>query len=134
MAALRSKARSGRYVVRRTRSMHAGGGEGGAGRGNGCIKILKRKLAHHVLRLTVRVCGAGRLSARGRYLKGASRRLRKASTTTLKLKLSRAGVPVQEVNRLLNQFEQMREMMKRMQKGGLAKMMRGMKGFMPGMR
>jgi len=47
---------------------------------------------------------------------------------------SGAGVPVQEVNRLLNQFEQMREMMKRMQKGGLAKMMRGMKGFMPGMR
>ena len=45
-----------------------------------------------------------------------------------------AGVSVQEVNRLLNQFEQMREMMKRMQKGGLAKMMRGMKGFMPGMR
>jgi len=45
-----------------------------------------------------------------------------------------AGVPVQEVNRLLNQFEQMREMMKRMQKGGLAKIMRGMKGFMPRMR
>jgi len=45
-----------------------------------------------------------------------------------------AGVPVQEVNRLLNQFEQMREMMKRMQNGGLAKMMRGMKGFMPRMR
>jgi len=45
-----------------------------------------------------------------------------------------AGVPVQEVNRLLNQFEQMREMMKQMQKGGLAKMMRGMKGFMPGTR
>jgi len=45
-----------------------------------------------------------------------------------------AGVPVQEVNRLLNQFEQMREMMKIMQKGGLAKIMRGMKGFMPGMR
>ena len=45
-----------------------------------------------------------------------------------------AGVPVQEVNRLLNQFEQMREMMKKMQKGGLAKAMRGMKGFMPGMR
>ena len=45
-----------------------------------------------------------------------------------------AGVPVQEVNRLLNQFEQMQEMMKRIQKGGLAKMMRGMKGFMPGTR
>ena len=45
-----------------------------------------------------------------------------------------AGVAVQDVNRLLSQFEQMREMMKRMQKGGLAKMMRGMKGFMPGTR
>jgi signal recognition particle subunit SRP54 len=45
-----------------------------------------------------------------------------------------AGVQVQEVNRLLNQFEQMRTMMKTMQKGGLARMMRGMKGFMPGMR
>jgi signal recognition particle subunit SRP54 len=45
-----------------------------------------------------------------------------------------AGVPVQEVNRLLSQFEQMQEIMKKMQKGGVAKMMRGMKGFMPGMR
>ena len=43
-----------------------------------------------------------------------------------------AGVPVQEVNRLLAQFEQMRDMLKRMQKGGIAKMMRGMKGFLPG--
>jgi len=43
-----------------------------------------------------------------------------------------AGVPVQEVNRLLAQFEQMRDMMKRMQKGGIAKMMRGMKGLLPG--
>jgi signal recognition particle subunit SRP54 len=45
-----------------------------------------------------------------------------------------AGVPVQEVNRLLKQFEQMQTMMKRMQKGGLAKMMRGMKGMLPGIR
>jgi signal recognition particle subunit SRP54 len=41
-----------------------------------------------------------------------------------------AGVRVQEVNRLLNQFEQMQKMMKQMQKGGLARMMRGMKGMM----
>ena len=41
-------------------------------------------------------------------------------------------MPVQEVNRLLNQFEQMQKMMKQMQKGGMAKMMRGMKGMMPG--
>jgi signal recognition particle subunit SRP54 len=45
-----------------------------------------------------------------------------------------AGVPVQEVNRLLAQFEQMQKMMKMMKDGNLARMMRGMKGFMPGMR
>ncbi|MCG6874202.1 MAG: signal recognition particle protein [Betaproteobacteria bacterium] len=45
-----------------------------------------------------------------------------------------AGVPVQEVNRLLNQFAQMQKMMKQMQKGGLARMMKGMKGMLPGMR
>lgn len=40
-----------------------------------------------------------------------------------------AGVSVQEVNKLLKQFEQTREMMKRMQKGGLAKMMRALGHF-----
>ncbi len=45
-----------------------------------------------------------------------------------------AGVTVQEVNRLLGQFEQMQKMMKMMGKGGLAKMMRSMKGMLPGMR
>ena len=44
-----------------------------------------------------------------------------------------SGVQVQEVNRLLNQFEQMQKMMKQMSKGGLSKMMRGMKGRFPGM-
>ena len=45
-----------------------------------------------------------------------------------------AGVQVQEVNRLLNQFEQTQKVMKQFSKGGLQKMMRGMKGMMPGMR
>ena len=40
-----------------------------------------------------------------------------------------SGVPVQEINRLLSQFEQMRSMMKQMKKGGLAKMMRAMGGL-----
>lgn len=44
-----------------------------------------------------------------------------------------AGVSVQEVNRLLTQFEQAQKMMKMMSKGGLAKMMRSMKGMLPGM-
>jgi signal recognition particle subunit SRP54 len=45
-----------------------------------------------------------------------------------------AGVSVQEVNRLLNQFEQTQKMMKQFSKGGMQKMMRGMKGMLPGMR
>jgi signal recognition particle subunit SRP54 len=45
-----------------------------------------------------------------------------------------SGVQVQEVNRLLNQFEQTQKMMKQFSKGGMAKMMRGMKGMLPGMR
>ena len=45
-----------------------------------------------------------------------------------------AGVQVQEVNRLLNQFEQMQKMMKQFSKGGMGKLMRGMKGMIPGMR
>ena len=45
-----------------------------------------------------------------------------------------AGVSVQEVNRLLNQFEQTQKMMKMVSKGGMAKMMRSMKGMFPGMR
>lgn len=40
-----------------------------------------------------------------------------------------AGVPVQEVNRMLKQFEQMQDMMKQMKKGGMAKMMRAMGGI-----
>jgi len=43
-----------------------------------------------------------------------------------------AGVQVQEVNRLLNQFDQMQGMMKKMKGGGLMKLMKrmgGMKGL-----
>ncbi len=45
-----------------------------------------------------------------------------------------AGVTVQEVNRLLNQFEQSQKMMKMMSRGGMQKLMRGMKGVLPGLR
>ncbi|MCE4061660.1 signal recognition particle [Pandoraea anapnoica] len=45
-----------------------------------------------------------------------------------------AGVQVQEVNRMLNQYDQMRTMMKKLKGGGMMKMMRSMKGMMPGMR
>ena len=45
-----------------------------------------------------------------------------------------AGVQVQEVNRILKQFEQMQQMMKMMKGGHLQRMMRNMKGMLPGMR
>jgi signal recognition particle subunit SRP54 len=46
---------------------------------------------------------------------------------------SGSGTQVQDVNRLLKQFQQMQKMMKKMKKGGLKKMMRGMSKGFPGM-
>ncbi len=45
-----------------------------------------------------------------------------------------SGVQVQEVNRMLKQFEETQKMMKMFSKGGMAKMMRSMGGKLPGMR
>ena len=45
-----------------------------------------------------------------------------------------AGVSVQEVNRLLAQFEQAQKMMKMVAKGGVQKMLRGLRGGFPGLR
>ncbi len=44
-----------------------------------------------------------------------------------------AGVQVMHVNQLLKQFEQTQKMMKMFGNGGMAKMMRSMKGMLPGM-
>ncbi|TQV65432.1 MAG: signal recognition particle protein [Halothiobacillaceae bacterium] len=44
-----------------------------------------------------------------------------------------AGMQVQDVNKLLKQHADMRDMMKKLSGGGMAKLMRGMKGRMPGM-
>jgi signal recognition particle subunit SRP54 len=47
-----------------------------------------------------------------------------------------SGLQVQDVNRLLKQFTQMEKMMKKMARGGMKKMLRGMQGgsMPPGMR
>ncbi|MGJ8668613.1 MAG: signal recognition particle protein [Oceanococcus sp.] len=42
-----------------------------------------------------------------------------------------SGTQVPQINRLLKQHMQMQKMMKRMRKGGMQKMMRGMQGMMP---
>ncbi len=42
-----------------------------------------------------------------------------------------SGTQIQDINRLLKQFEQMQKMMKKMSKGGLGKMMKALKGKLP---
>jgi len=42
-----------------------------------------------------------------------------------------SGTQVQEVNRLIKQYDQLADMMKKMAGGGMAKMLRGLKGKMP---
>ncbi len=43
-----------------------------------------------------------------------------------------SGTQVQDINRMLKQFQQMQKAMKKMKGGGMAKMMRGMQGRFPG--
>ena len=85
-------AQSGAQLKQNVRLSVAGcaGGRGG----HSCIKVLKRKVTHGALVLKVRACAAGRLTARGRYVKTAQRKLRKAATVTLKLPLTGAGASV----------------------------------------
>lgn len=44
-----------------------------------------------------------------------------------------SGTEIQDVNRLLKQFNQMQKMMKKFSKGKMAKLMQGMKGGLPGL-
>jgi signal recognition particle subunit SRP54 len=44
-----------------------------------------------------------------------------------------SGARVQDVNRLLKQFEEMQKMMKMFSKGGIGKLMRGLSGKLPGL-
>jgi len=76
-----------------------------------------------VRRMEGMICSMTALERRKPELIKASRKRRIAAG---------AGVQVQEVNRMLNQFEQMQGMMKKMKGGGLMKMMKRM-GGMPGM-
>jgi signal recognition particle subunit SRP54 len=73
-----------------------------------------------VRRMTGIIHSMTRLERRKPELLKASRKRRIAAG---------AGVQVQEVNRLLNQFDQMRTMMKKMKGGGLMKMVRRMGGM-----
>ena len=67
----------------------------------------------------------------------SERRFPKTINGSRKKRIARgAGLQIQDVNRLLKQHQQMEKMMKKMSKGGMKRMMRGMPGggFPPGMR
>jgi hypothetical protein len=58
----------------------------------GCpIKILKRRIRHHVLILTIQTFGAGKLIASGKNLKTASKSVRGPTITTVRVRLSSKG-------------------------------------------
>jgi hypothetical protein len=58
----------------------------------GCpIKILKRRISHHVLILTIQTFGAGKVIVSGKNLKTASKSVRGPTTTTIRVRLSSKG-------------------------------------------
>ncbi len=60
----------------------------------GCpkVRILHRKIVRHTLVLKIQTLLAGRVSAGGKYLRTARKRVRKPSTFTLRVPLSRRGL------------------------------------------
>ena len=56
------------------------------------VRIIKHKLVRHTLILTVQTYAAGRLRCSGKNLKTVSRRLSKATRTTIKIRLTRRGI------------------------------------------
>jgi len=82
------------------------------------------KAERDVRRMEGIICSMTKLERRKPELIKAARKRRIATG---------AGVQVQDVNRLLNQFEQMQAMMKKMKGGGLMKMMKRMGGGMKGL-
>jgi hypothetical protein len=60
---------------------------------SGCaVRIMGHKVVGHTLLLTVQAFAAGRISAKGTNLQATFRRVSRATTTTLKVSLSRAGL------------------------------------------
>jgi hypothetical protein len=76
--------------------------EEGIVNGHLLFKILKRRVAHHTLLLTVKTFVPGSLVAAGKYLKRAARKLRRPSVVTLKLPLTGSGLGVLRRHHRLN--------------------------------
>ncbi len=102
----------------------------------GGIQSLMDKLPAHLTKAAADV-NPGQVDQQVRQLEGiicAMTPLERRKPDLIKASRKRriaagSGVAVQEVNKLLNQYEQMRGMMRQMQKGGFSKMMRRMAGI-----
>src|SRR5437868_9264941 len=102
---------------------------------SGCVDTVPAELARAAQSTTVDEKKIARIEG----IINSMTRLERAKPELIKASRKRriaagAGVTVQEVNQLLNQFEQAQKMMKMVAKGGVQKMMRGMRGMLPGMR
>jgi hypothetical protein len=75
-------AQSGAQIKQNTRISVAGCG----------VKILSRRVRAHKLIIRVRTLGAGRITVKGKGLRGASKRVSKSATVTLELPLTRSGL------------------------------------------
>jgi hypothetical protein len=74
-------AQSGAQIKQNTRILVAG-----------CpVRILRRRIVHHTLVLTVQTFGAGRIVVTGKNLKTNAKNVRGPSTTTIRVKLSTKG-------------------------------------------
>jgi hypothetical protein len=69
---------------------------------SGCgVRVVGHKVVRHALVLRVQTFAAGRISGRGKNLKTTFRRVSKATTTTLKVSLSRGGLAALRAHRKL---------------------------------
>jgi hypothetical protein len=75
-------AQSGAQIKQNTRISVAGCG----------VRILSRRVRAHKLILRVRTLGAGRITVKGKGLRGASKRVSKSATVTFRLPLTRSGL------------------------------------------
>lgn len=105
----------------------------------GGMSAMLEKLPHQLSQAAQNVKVDDRIISRNEGIINSMTQLERTKPELIKASRKRriasgSGVSVQEVNRLLAQFEQAQKMMKMVNKGGMAKMMRAMKGILPQFR
>lgn len=102
----------------------------------GGVTSLLDKLPQEYAKLSANTAGNDKVLGRVEGIINSMTPLERAKPEIIKAARKRriaagAGVQVQDVNRLLAQFEQMQKMMKTLSRGGMGKMMRQMQSMIP---